>query len=115
MDNMLYYASSFDQTICGWDLGGVTVDNMLTGSSGFVVPICITDTASIRTAVSAWCDNEASATTTYGHISMWDTSGVDDMSHLFAPTDSWPYGNCSSASTFNSNISNWNGKCRWFC
>ena len=29
-------------------------------------------TTSLRTAVSAWCDNEASATTTYGHISTWE-------------------------------------------
>ena len=72
-----------------------------------------TDTASLRTAVSAWCDDEDSAITTYGHISTWDTSGVTDMSKLFAPSDSWPYGYCSSASTVNSDISNWDGKCRW--
>ena len=63
-------------------------------------------TSSLRTAVSAWCDDEASATTTYGHISTWDTSGVTDMSYLF-------YSYCSSYSTFNSDISNWDGKCRW--
>ena len=44
-----------------------------------LVTTAITDTASLRTAVSAWCDNEASATTTYGHISTWDTSGVTSM------------------------------------
>ena len=32
----------------------------------------ITDTSSLRTAVSAWCSDEASATTTYGHISTWE-------------------------------------------
>ena len=60
-------------------------------------------TTSLRTAVSAWCDNEASATTTYGHISTWDTSGVTSMSQLF-------YTYCSSTSTFNSDISGWDGK-----
>ena len=62
-------------------------------------------TTSLQTAVSAWCDDEASATTTYGHISTWDTSEVTSMSYLF-------YSYCSSTSTFNSDISGWNGKCR---
>ena len=62
-------------------------------------------TTSLRTAVSAWCDDETSATTTYGHISTWDTSEVTSMSSLF-------FGYCSSASTFNSDISTWDGKCR---
>ena len=72
-------------------------------------------TTSLRTAVSAWCDNEASATTTYGHISTWDTSGVTDMSYLFGATYSggWVGVYCSSYSTFNSDISTWDGKCRW--
>ena len=39
-------------------------------------------TTSLRTAVSAWCSNEASATTTYGHIST-GTRVVTDMSNLF--------------------------------
>ena len=74
-----------------------------------------TDTASLRTAVSAWCDNEASATTTYGHISTWDTSGVTDMSYLFGAyySGGWVGMYCSSTSTFNSDISGWDGKCRW--
>ena len=70
----------------------------------------ITDTASLRTAVSAWCANVADATTTYGHISTWDTSSVTNMSYLFAPTSSDVGAYCSSYSTFNSNISTWNGK-----
>ena len=43
----------------------------------------ITDTQSLRTAVSAWCSNPTNATSTYGHISTWDTSGVNDTSYLF--------------------------------
>jgi len=79
----------------------------------------IINNTSIRTAVSAWCDDEASATTTYGHISTWDTSVVTDMSYLFGATYDDNYNNyvgngayCSSISTFNSDISTWNGKCR---
>ena len=70
-------------------------------------------TTSLRTAVSAWCDDETSATTTYGHISTWDTSKVTDMSHLFAALlPSGEIGCGSASSTFNSNISTWDGKCR---
>ena len=69
-------------------------------------------TTSLRTAVSAWCDDETSATTTYGHISTWDTSEVTDMSYLFGATYSggWVAVYCSSYSTFNSDISTWDGK-----
>ena len=76
----------------------------------------ITDTASLRNAVSAWCSNEASATTTYGHISTWDTSGVTSMYQLFGVTygsGGWVGAHCSSYSTFNSDISTWDGK--WRC
>ena len=34
----------------------------------------ITDTASLRTAVTAWCDDATAGEATYGHISTWDTS-----------------------------------------
>ena len=40
-------------------------------------------TVTLRTAVAAWCSDAASAQATYGHISDWDTSEVEDMSHLF--------------------------------
>ena len=33
----------------------------------------------IWAAVDAWCTDEAAATTTYGHISTWGTSGVTSM------------------------------------
>jgi len=33
----------------------------------------------IEAAVDAWCTDEAAATTTYGHISTWGTSGVTSM------------------------------------
>ena len=70
----------------------------------------ITDSASLQTAVTAWCSNPASATGTYGHISTWDTSAVTDMSYLFSRYDE--DGNdggayCSSYDTFNDDISGW--------
>ena len=40
-------------------------------------------TATLRTAVTAWCNDSASAEAAYGHISNWDTSGVNDTSYLF--------------------------------
>ena len=57
----------------------------------------ITD-ATIGFAVSAWCNNDG---TEYGLISEWDTSRVTDMSSLFYS---------SACSTFNSDISGWDGK-----
>ena len=72
----------------------------------------------LRSAVSVWCSDEASAIDTYGPISTWDTSRVTDMADLFsdysslgstAPT-SLPgqfVGYCSSASSFNGDISKW--------
>ena len=52
--------------------------------------------ANIQTAVDLWVSDEGAATTTYGHISDWDTSAVTDMSLLFF-----------SANNFNSDISGW--------
>ena len=52
--------------------------------------------SNIQTAVDLWVSDQASATTTYGDISTWDTSAVTDMSSLF-----------NSKSNFNSDISGW--------
>ena len=40
--------------------------------------------SNIKTAVAAWLADATAAEATYGHISTWDTSGVTDMSELFA-------------------------------
>ena len=61
----------------------------------------ITDTSSLRTAVSAWCTDATSAEATYGHMSSWDTSAVTSMENLF-------YTYCSTKSSFNEDISAWN-------
>ncbi len=66
------------------------------------------DTETLRVAVSAWCQDEASAEATYGHISAWDTSRVKSFRGLFMLA-AWE-GHCSTAATFNADISNWDGK-----
>ena len=65
----------------------------------------ITDTASLRTAVTAWCSDAVAAFSTYGHISSWDTTRVTDMSYLFS--DDAEGGYCSTYSTFNEDLSGW--------
>ena len=75
----------------------------------------------LRTAVYAWFENPASATTAFGHISTWDTSRITDMSWLFcgstADEHAHPQGkNCAAhgeccnpaAQRFNEDISHWN-------
>jgi surface protein len=54
------------------------------------------DNVSIGTAVKLWCENRKEAIARYGHISLWDTSRVTDMSKLF-------YGQ----HRFNDDISGW--------
>ena len=50
----------------------------------------------IREAVNAWCDDPVAAEIKYGHISMWDTSEITNMSELF-----------QFKRNFNDDISNW--------
>ena len=83
-------ASSFDQDLC-WDLKeAVYVGSMFAGSLGSFNVSCVTTNADLRLKlkVSEWCNDAASAEATYGHISGWDTSGVEDMSRLFSRYDS---------------------------
>jgi surface protein len=48
----------------------------------------------LKEAVVLWCDNREEGFEKYGHISLWNTSKITDMSYLF------PY-------NFNDNINNW--------
>jgi len=54
------------------------------------------DDSNIGTAVAAWIADASAAETTYGHISIWDTSGVTSMKGLF-----------ENAASFNEDISAW--------
>ena len=47
--------------------------------------IILTD-ANMKDAVNAWCNGD---TTTYGHISTWDTSNVTNMSKLFMDAENF--------------------------
>ena len=60
------------------------------------------DTAALYTAVNAWCDDEASALSTYGDISTWDTSLVTNMFQLF-----FRYRPFNCYATFNEDITDW--------
>ena len=53
------------------------------------------DREELQNAVNQWCGGEY--VTQYGHISIWNTSLIRDMSNLF----NWKYG-------FNDSINNWN-------
>ena len=54
------------------------------------------DSDELREAVTLWRSEESIAITKYGHIRLWDTSKVTDMSYMF-------YG----ASKFNKDIGGW--------
>ena len=41
------------------------------------------DSGELREAVALWLTNESTAIIKYGHISLWDTSNVTDMSRMF--------------------------------
>ena len=79
------------------------------------------DKAALETAVHLWCSDEASALSTYGDISTWDTSLVTVMSYLFSGKSScnpdiggWDTSSVTSmylmfsdASSFNQDIGGW--------
>jgi surface protein len=55
------------------------------------------DSKELREAVKLWLTNESKAKIKYGHISLWDTSNVTDMSWMFY---------CNQ--DFNQDIGGWN-------
>ena len=117
MYRMFYKASAFDQ-----DLGWCVDDDVDLGGAFGVVPDytpCASTSCGviqaedqrecdvprtgnvmvnwkIKQAVAAWLSDASAAEATYGHISMWATGGVTDMSNLFA----WK-------SSFNEDIGAW--------
>ena len=54
------------------------------------------DSNELREAVKLWLSDESKALKTYGHISLWNTSNVTDMSKMFY-----------NANEFNDDIGNW--------
>ena len=52
--------------------------------------------AELQAAVDLWVSDQASAESTYGHISGWDVSAITDMSSLF-----------QDKTTFNDDIGDW--------
>ena len=75
----------------------------------------------LRTAIKLWLHSESAATMIYGHISLWDTSKVTDMSCMFCYTNNfnkdigrWDTSKVTDmramfycATNFNENIGNW--------
>ena len=51
----------------------------------------------LQEAVDLWCEDREKAINKYSHISVWDTSIIDDMSELFYKKEN-----------FNDDISKWN-------
>ena len=54
------------------------------------------DITDIYDGVNLWINNKPNALQLYGHISLWDTSQITDMSHLFY-----------DETEFNDDISSW--------
>ena len=59
-------------------------------SCGVKQGVCVMDDSTIGNAVLAWFDDPTAAESTYGHISMWDTSGVTNMKDLFCADSTCP-------------------------
>ena len=112
-------ATYFNQDISNWKLptSGVSYDNYGSGSGHSdglfqdsdtlyfnVNGYEFTDKANLQTAVDAWCVNSDSAYLTYGHISNWNTTLIEDMSKLFDGT-SGTYG--TERAAFNDDIGRW--------
>jgi len=59
------------------------------------------DREELNKAVSVWFENKEESIQQFGHISSWDTSLVEDMSHLFDCYDD------SKKKNFNEDIGSW--------
>ena len=80
------------------------------------------DSKELREVVKLWLNNESKAIIKYGHISLWNTSNVTDMSNMFYNTinfnqdiGNWDTSNVTNmncmfyrAKEFNKDIGGWN-------
>ena len=57
----------------------------------------------LREAVTLWLNNISEANKKYGHISLWNTSKITNMSYLFHSNE----GHINKAQNFNEDIGNW--------
>ena len=104
-------ASSFNQTLC-WDIPEAAIlYRMFSGSSpGSLYAHCITSAnQALRAKLMLWCSDAATAETRYGHISVWNTSGVTDMSRLGRTWDGSAVveTHCGTWDSFNEDLSHW--------
>ena len=104
-------ASSFDQTLC-WDIPeAATLYRMFSGSSpGSLHAHCITSAnQALRAKLMLWCSDGETAEARYGHISVWNTSGVTDMSSLGRTWDGSAVveTHCGTWDSFNEDLSHW--------
>jgi surface protein len=122
MRGMLSGATAFVQDISGWNVGRVldmrdtfalvplpdAVKSRLYSSWGGLLQavyptwgqLGMTD-ASLRTAVTAWITNAATASATYGPIAAWDTSRVTNMGQLFSNQKMFTGGSDADISRWN--------------
>ena len=84
--------------------GGGDLTRGLTSPYGSSNPYVMSSNGELQTAVGLYCSDQAAAEATYGDIGTWNTGQVTSMAYLF-------YSHCSTKSTFNADISNWDGKC----
>ena len=89
--------------------GGGDLTRGLTSPYGSSNPYVMSGNGELQTAVGLYCSDQAAAEATYGDIGTWNTGQVTSMAGLFGP--SWYGGVCSTFTTFNADISNWDGKC----
>ena len=144
MSEMFWKAHEFNQNINGWDVSSVLVmrdmfkqayafsdankgliHESFSSNSNWPYdwrPFVLIDDSNFHRAVDLWFDNQAEANATYGHISVWNTSAVTDMSEAFKgrtefneDISGWDVSNVTNmkmmfriASAFNQPIGDWN-------
>jgi uncharacterized repeat protein (TIGR01451 family) len=118
MSSMFARASSFNDSINNWDVGGVTdMGGMFFGASNFNQPLDSWDTANVTVMASMFGE-----TNSFNQpLDSWDVSGVTDMGSMFLratafnqPLDSWDVSGVTemslmfeSASSFNQPLDSW--------